>query len=299
MVHPDIRSLRRGAPWLVALFSLTFAGVLLHWHAQDRLQIAALKVHLATAAAGVRRSNAADSLHTASRGDLAHALAVETSQAFAGSDVRDHLDGRRDDPGFALVWHRQQQRIIERQYGYAIASLHLPPSSAAELRELLTARREAAVDGRDAAIQVGLAGPQVNLAVEQSLDAFTDQIKQLVGLDVYYGQLELAPTISACKALLDNTVGVDLAAKDEPLTNDQMYSLAHDYVDAAYGPAASSQPQATDPGSTLTPQYQALLDHVSSGVSPSQASSIRDFLVEQVETLKVSGTPPQAGQRQD
>jgi len=299
MVRPNTRSVRRNAPWLVALASLACAGVLLHWHAQDRLQIAALKVHLAIAAAGVRRSNAADPRPVGPQGDLARALAVETSQAFAGTDARDHLDGRRDDPGFALIWHRQQQRIIERQYGYTIASLHLPASTAAELRILLTARREAVVDGRDAAIQVGLAGPEVNVAVEQSVDGFTDQIKQLVGSNVYYGQLELAPTISACKALLDNTVGVDLAAKGEPLTNDEMYSLAHDYVDAAYGLAASSEQQAPDPGSNLTPQYQALLDHVSAGVSPSQASSIRDFLVEQVETLRVSGTPRQAGQKQD
>jgi len=299
MVRPDTRSLRGGAPWLVALSFLTCAGILLHWHAQDRLKITALKDRLAIAAAGIRRSNAAFHRHAGPREDLARALADETSQAFASPDERDHLDGRRDDPGFALVWHRQQRRIIERQYGYTIASLHLPASSATELRELLTARREAAVDGRDAAIRVGLAGPEVNLAVEQSIDAFTDQIKQLVGSDIYYGQLELAPTISACKELLDNTVGVDLAAKGEPLTNDQMYSLAHDYVDAAYGPASSIAPQAADMGNCLTPQYQALLDHASVGVSPSQASSIRDFLVEQVETLRVSGAPRQAGQKQE
>jgi hypothetical protein len=161
---------------------------------------------------------------------------TQVSQAppFAEIDVLDHLDGRRDDPLYSKFWHEQQRRIIERQYGYAINSLNLPEETSSKLTDLLTARREAAVDARDAAQQLGIVGPQANVAVKQSVDALTDEIKQLVGSDAYNSRIELAPTLSACADLLDGAVGSNLDAQGAALTADQLYSLAEDYVSTVY-----------------------------------------------------------------
>jgi hypothetical protein len=283
--------IRRAAPWLVTLTAVICLGAVLRRDTRQRLQIAELGTRLVRVQAEVGSSPPAPRREPARQDALSQALAVGTAQAFADVDPRDHLDGRRDDPGYAFVWHRQQQRIIERQYGDAIAALGLTESASARLKELLTARREAVVDARDAALQAGLAGPEVNLAVEQSVDACTEEIKQLVGSDAYYGQIELAPTVSACKSLLENTVGLDLAAKGNPLTNAQLYALAQNYVEATDGPDPSGGSPAPDAATGLTPRYQALLDRVSGGLNPAQAASVRDFLVEQVQTLRVSGAP--------
>jgi hypothetical protein len=229
-----------------------------------------------------------------------HRSQVETARwdASQGSDApfvewgaEDHLDGRRDDPGYALIWHRQQHRIIERQYGYAIASLNLPDAESAKLADLLTARREAAADARDIAQQFGIVGPQAKVAVQQSVDALTDEIKQLVGSDAYFGRIELAPTISTCKALLESTVGLDLASQGDPLTKDQLYSAAEDFVGAVYSPAASVGPQEPDSSTGLTPQYLDFLDKVSGKLSAAQVSAFHDFLVKQVQGVGDSGAP--------
>jgi hypothetical protein len=197
-------------------------------------------------------------------------------------NVDEHLDPRRYDPASALAWHRQQQRIIERQYGHAIESLNLPKDASARLAELLTARREAVADARDVAQQLGIVGPQAKVAVQQSVDALTDEIRQLVGDDAYYGRIELAPTISTCKALIEGTVGFDLSTQGEPLTTDQLYLAAEAYVNAVYSPAASTGPQDPDASTGLTPQFQAFLDKVSGALTPTQVSAFRDYLVKQV-----------------
>jgi hypothetical protein len=204
-------------------------------------------------------------------------------------NVDEHLDPRRYEPGYALAWHRQQQRIIERQYGYAIESLNLPDAASARLAELLTARREAVADARDVAQQMGIVGPQAKVAVQQSVDAFTDEIRQLVGDDAYYGRIELAPTISTCKALLESTVGINLSTQGEPLTTDQLYSAAEAYVNAVYSPAASTGSQDPDSSTGLTPQFQAFLDKVSGMLTPTQVSAFRDYLVKEVQAAGNSG----------
>jgi hypothetical protein len=204
-----------------------------------------------------------------------------------GSD--EHRDGYRNDPGYALAWDRQQRRIIERQYGHAIASLNLPADKAEQLFELLTARREATIDGRDAAQQLGVVGPEANTAVRISVESDTDQIKQLVGSDAYFGTIELAPTISTCKALLESSVANELAITGNPLSTDQLYSLAADYVGAVYSPAASAGPQEVDPASGLTPQYQAFLDKVSPRLTPEQVSAFRSFLLKESGAVQPPG----------
>ncbi len=204
---------------------------------------------------------------------------------FVEADAMDHLDGRRGDPAFAPVWHRRQQGIIERQYGHAVASLNLPEGVASTLKELLTIRREAVIDARDVAAQMGIVGPQANAAAKQSLDALTDEIKQLVGPDAYYGVLELAPTVSTCESLLEGTVEVDLAAKGDPLTRDQLYTLAEGYVDAAYSPRAQAEPQDYDP-SGLTPQLQELLLRTAADASPLQLEAVREFVLGQADALQ-------------
>jgi hypothetical protein len=204
-------------------------------------------------------------------------------------NAEDHDDGLRDEPGCALAWHRQQRLIIERQYGYAIASLNLPDADAERLAELLTARREATIDGRDAAQQLGIVGPEANAAVRQSVDADTDEIKQLVGEDAYYACIELAPTISTCKAFLESSVGTELASGGKPLSTGQLYSLAADYVGAVYSPTASQGPQDPDPKTGLTPQYQAFLDKASPKLTPDQMSAFHDFLVRQTQALQAAG----------
>jgi hypothetical protein len=225
------------------------------------------------------------------RTDVPSLLSTQESGApgFVEVGAEDHNDGRRDDPENALVWHRQQRSIIERQYGHAIASLNLPADEAEKLAELLTARREAIVDGRDAAQQLGIVGPEANAAVRQSVEADTDEIKQLVGSDAYFGTLELAPTVSSCKELLEGSVGNELAAEGIPLSTDQLYSLAEDYVGAVYSPAASEGPQDPDSVTGLTPQYRAFLDKVSASLTPEQASAFRGFLVKQSMAMQPSG----------
>jgi hypothetical protein len=209
--------------------------------------------------------------------------------AFIEVNADDHSDGLRDDPGYSLAWHRQQRLIIERQYGHAIASLNLPEAEAEQLSELLTERREAIIDGRDAAQQLGIVGPEANLAVKQSIDADTDEIKKLIGDEAYYGRIELAPTISTCKAFLEGSMGTDLASGGNPLSADQLYSLAADYVGAVYSPAASLGPQDPDPATGLAPQYQAFLDKVSSRLTPDQVSAFRAFFVKQTESARIAG----------
>lgn len=200
---------------------------------------------------------------------------------FAGVDAEDHLDGLRDDPAYALAWHLQQQRIIERQYGHAIASLNLPDAESGKLFELLTARREAVADGRDAAQELGIVGPEAKLAVRQPVEALTEEIKQLVGPAAYYGRIELAPTISTCAGRLQDNVGAGLAAQGEPLTTDQLYSLAADYVGAVYSPAASAGPQDPDIAGGLTPQYRDFLARASATLTAAQLDAFHAFLAEQ------------------
>jgi hypothetical protein len=210
------------------------------------------------------------------------------AQTFVEVDADDHQDGRKDAPGYALAWHNQQRRIIERQYGHAIASLDLPDTKADKLIDLLTARREAIVDGREAAQQMGIVGPEANVAVRQSVEADTEEIKQLVGSEAYFGTLELAPTISSCKALLESSVGSELAAAGNPLSTDQLYLLAADYVGAVYSPAASEGPQDPDSTTGLTPQYQAFLDKISTRLTPDQVSAFHSFMVKQSQALQIS-----------
>jgi hypothetical protein len=218
---------------------------------------------------------------------------ARAEEAFVETGSIDHLDGLRDEPGFAPAWHRQQQRIIERQYGYAVDSLNLPESEAARLRDLLTARREAVADGRDAAARMGIVGPQANAAVKQSVDELTGEIVELVGPDAYFGRIELAPTVSTCESLIEGAVGADLASKGDPMTRDQLYSLAEAYVDAAYSPGSADDAQSGGP-SGLTPRLQALLDRVSGQVSPAQAEAVRAFLFEQARASRaLASSSPQ------
>jgi hypothetical protein len=246
----------------------------------DRLQDAEPRSGLVGAQRRQRESNPTTPQEEAVKGSLS---------PFVESNAEDHLDGRRYDPGYAAAWHRQQQAIIERQYGYAIASLNMPNAEASRLFELLTARREAAADARDIAQQLGIVGPQAKVAVQQSVDALTDDIKQLVGDDAYYGYIEPAPTISTCKALLESAVEHSLATQGDPLTTDQLYSLAEDYVNSVYSPAASIGPQDPDSSTGLTPQYQAFLDKASGKLTPTQVSAFREYLVKEVQSAGSSG----------
>ena len=270
-------SVPRAAPWLLALAAASCAGLALHRAAQPRPAIANQGMP-ALAPLGARHTTAGPRSGTS-----------DAPGGFAGNDPMDHMDGLRDDPNFAPIWHRRQQEIIERQYGYAVASLKLPAGEAESLMELLTARREAVVDARDVAAQMGVVGPQAKMAVRQSLVALTEEIKQLAGPDAYYGVLELAPTVSACESLLEGTVGVDLASKGEPLTTDQLYTLAEGYVDAAYGPGTQAPSQAPESG--VTPQLQALLIRTDADASPVQAEAIREFVVGQIRPHEVSASP--------
>lgn len=211
--------------------------------------------------------------------------------AFAEVDAEDHRDGLRDDPKYSLAWHRQQRLIIERQYGFAIASLGLSESDGEKLTGLLTARREATIDGRDAAQRLGIVGPEANLAVKQAVDADTDEIKRMVGEDAYFGCIEPAPVISSCRAFLENSVGTELASQGNPLTAGQLYSLAADYVGAVYSPAASEGPQEPDSTTGLTPQCQAFLDKVSTRLTPDQVSAFHGFLVRQSQPQHIDGAP--------
>jgi hypothetical protein len=131
-------------------------------------------------------------------------------------------------------------------------------------------------------------GPQAKMAVRQSLVALTEEIEQLVGPDAYYGVLELAPTVSTCESLLEGTMGLDLASKGEPLTTDQLYTLAEGYVDAAYGPGTQADPQAPEPG--ITPQLQALLVRADADASPVQCEAIREFVIGQIRSLRDSAS---------
>jgi hypothetical protein len=284
MASQALPRIRHAAPWLVALAAVACLGVAFQRVRQQRHT--AENDRLVQALSGAR-----------------HAVAGPRSgpggapRDFVETDAVDHLDGRRDDPAFAPTWHTLQQDIIERQYGYAVASLDLPEGDAARLMELLTARREAVVDARDVAAQMGIVGPQANMAAKQSLDALTDEIKQLVGPDAYYGVLELAPTVSTCESRLESTVGVDLVSKGEPLTTDQLYTLAEAYVDAAYGPGTQADPHDSD--SVLTPQLQALLLRTAADASPTQAEAIREFVVAQIQALGVSEARLPGGERGD
>jgi hypothetical protein len=277
--------IRRAAPWLFALAAVACLGVALQRVRHQRRETA-----------GKDRL-----VHVPSGAPLAEACSRSgpgwAPLDFVEADAMDHLDGRRDDPGFAPTWHRLQQDIIERQYGHAVASLNLPEGGAARLKELLTARREAVVDARDVAARLGIVGFQANMAAKQSQDALTDEIKQLVGPGAYYGVLELAPTVSTCESLLESTVGVDVASKGEPLTTDQLYTLAEGYVDAAYGPGTQADPHDSD--SVLTPQLQELLHRTAADASPIQTEAVREFVVGQIQALQVSGAPLHGGERGD
>jgi hypothetical protein len=213
---------------------------------------------------------------------------------FAEVNALDHLDGLRDDPRYSRFWHEQQRRIIERQYGYAINSLGISSGASEKLTDLLTARREATADARDAARQFGITGPQANVAVKQSADALTDEIKQLVGSDAYNDRIELAPTISACAELLDGAVGSNLDSQGEALTSDQLYALAEDYVSAVYSPAASEGPHDPDSATGLTPQYQAFLDKAADKLTAVQESAFREFLVGQVRSAQSADSQSRA-----
>jgi hypothetical protein len=277
---------RRAAPWLAALLAAACLCLSLQRLRQQRRENAGLDERRARAPSGTRPEGAGSLSGT---GDVSPSpeAAGASPPAFVEVDAADHLDGLRDDPGFAPLWHRQQQRIIERQYGYAVASLNLADGDAVRLIGLLTARREAAADARDAAVRMGIVGPQANVAVKQSVDELTGEIEELVGTDAYSGLIELAPTVSTCESLLEGTVGLDLDAKGDPMTKDQLYALAQGYVDAAYAPGSQADPQDCD-SSGLTPRLQALLLQVCGQVSPTQANAVRDFLVGQARASRVS-----------
>jgi hypothetical protein len=194
----------------------------------------------------------------------------------------DHLDGRRADPLYAPYWHKQQRRIIERDYGDALAALDLSAATVDRLVDLLTARREAAADAGDVAPAYGLEGPDAKLAIKQAVDSLTAQIRQLAGSEAAYGQLETAPAASQFKSVLADTVAVDLAQAGNPLTSDQLSALARDYVASAYDPAGA-------PVVAPLQQDQAFLTRAGAYLRPTQVEALKDFLDEERQTLRVSG----------
>jgi hypothetical protein len=211
-------------------------------------------------------------------------------------DPSDHRDGIRYDPGFAAAWHRQQQRIIDRQYGEVLAALDLPEGTRARLKELLVARREAIADAADAAGRFGIEGPQAKMAVKLSTDGISDEIRQLAGSESANTQIELAPAISDFKSVLEGAVAPDLASRGFPLTPEQMFALSKGYIEGTYAvvTAGPAQPQVPDPETGLTPQYQELLLQASAYLGPEQIAGVRDFLAAQVRAVR-SDAPSSEG----
>jgi hypothetical protein len=192
-----------------------------------------------------------------------------------------NLNDMRKDPAYAAIWRKQQLRNIQRQYGDAFAALKLPPDQLAKLKDLLVTRNDANLDASEAAQEAGLAGRDVSLAIRNATNAVNDEIKALIG-DDSFSQLQTTPQTSMAKTMLENTVAVDLEGAGQPLSPDQLASLAASYNQTQRQPPAGAVQgwQTPDPQTGLAPADEALLNQASQSLTPAQLPILRDYLLE-------------------
>jgi hypothetical protein len=208
--------------------------------------------------------------------------AAGASQASGNAPAAGNLmDQMRKDPAYAALWHKQQLRSIQRQYGDAIAAMHLSTDQQTTLRDLLVARNEARLDAREEAQNQGLTGRELNLAVTAAADGVNDEIKAQIG-DAGYQQLQQSTQVGTFKMMVASTVGVDLEAAAVPLSASQATVVAQG-MSQLMTSGAIGQGQSTDPATGLTPGAQAVLDKISPSLTADQIPIVQSYLAEQIQ----------------
>jgi hypothetical protein len=281
--------MRRLAPWLLTLIALGGLAATLWGYRQRGQQIADLqtRINQSSQRNGERVSELKAKIADAAKARVAARRAM--ADARPAAPVREsnglgfNADDMRKDPAYAALWHKQQLRNVQREYGEAIAALKLPPDQVAKLRELLVGREEARADAREAGQAAGLTARDLNLATTQAAGAVNDEIKGVIGADAFQ-QLQTAPQTGGFKLMIENTVAIDLNGAGTPLTPDQESELVAAYAQAARPPPGAGKGSAwitPNPDTGLAPSDQATLDAAGKVFGPDQMAIIKENLLEQ------------------
>jgi hypothetical protein len=155
-----------------------------------------------------------------------------------------------------------------------LASLDLPPDRLRRLKELIVAREESAGDAEALSKEHRLDPGNTAIARTEAEAAFDQEIADVVGSPndrKVFAMLSLAPQL----ADINQTVGSDLAAMDDPLTAEQLLQLAHAYKDAfasppTGAPAFIDRTAGFDPQTGLAYADQRILARASAVLTPQQ-----------------------------
>jgi hypothetical protein len=159
-------------------------------------------------------------------------------------------------------------------YETILASLDLPADRLRRLKELMVAREESAGDAEALSKENRLDPENAAIAQAKAEAAFDQEITDAVGPPndrKVLEMLSLAPQL----ADINQTVGSDLAAMDDPLTAEQLLQLAHAYQDAfaslpIVAPSSSDRTSGFDPPTGLAAADQRILARESALLTPPQ-----------------------------
>jgi hypothetical protein len=154
--------------------------------------------------------------------------------------------GRKGQAGSAVRDERTilMSREAMAPYETILASLDLAPDRLRRLQELIVAREESAGDAEELAKEHRLDPGNAAIAQAEAEAAFDQEMTDVVGSPndrKVREMLSLAPQL----ADINQTVGSDLAALDDPLTAEQLLQLARAYKDAFASPP-TDEPASVD-----------------------------------------------------
>ena len=222
---------------------------------------------------------------TKSTASATTAAAADAKQSDKGDDKDNgvtviHMsDVVRDHPEMADLWNKQQRMNMLRQYGDAIAGMHLPPDEAEKLKSLLVERQNSMNDARDAAAKAGIkpGTPEMAQATSQAAAEVQQQITGLIGAD---GNAQLQAGVGANNnSYAITNYGYAMTDAGVPLSTDQSKTLAQlMYAANTAAQTAGASPgdaRRPDPTTWLSPADQQFLSSAAAVVSPAQLEILR------------------------
>jgi hypothetical protein len=182
----------------------------------------------------------------------------------------------KQDPSYAPFWHTQQRRMILKEYGALIASLHLPADKAENLKELLIARSDSLSDAGEIGRQAGLGPEGIRAALKDATTDYNTQIETLLGSGTYDDFRKNLAATSVFGSQMEN-LAVGLADSGEPITPTQQLQLARMLFDAANNPSAT-------PGDV----NNSFINDASRLLSPAQLAALKSFRAEEAQRSELA-----------
>jgi len=281
----------RSIPWILSALLAAAVAVLSVQLGRFEAEVAGLRGQLARDSVTLKQ----DQRHTVElMARMARAKSNESTATAGAADAKqgekeeDKSDGMtvihmkdviRDHPEMADLWRKQARTNMLRQYGDAIAGMHLPGDQADKLKNLLVERDASVTDARDAAAKAGIkpGTPEMAQATAQAAAEVQQQITGLIGPE---GNAQLQAGVGASNnSYTVNNYGYALTDAGVPLSGDQSKTLAQllyasnsAAVNTGVSPADARKP---DPTTWLTPADQQFLSSAAAVVSPAQLEILR------------------------